>query len=46
MLSSILTYLPNARGVDIATEVSIALARHSAARVRGFNVIDTRAAET
>lgn len=46
MLSSILTYLPNARGFEIATEVSIALARQLAARVRGLTVIDTRAAET
>lgn len=46
MLSSVLTYLPNARGFEIATEVSVAIARHAAARVRGLTVIDTRAAET
>lgn len=45
MLSSLLTYLPDERGFEVAIATTVALARPSSARVVGVTVLDTREAE-
>jgi hypothetical protein len=45
MLTSVLAYLPNSRRPETTIDYSIALAKRTAARVRGLAIVDTRAAE-